>query len=96
LDRLSWYDEGRKFSVIGISTDDYPDAAKGFLAKTKITFPNFIDRKLELEAMLGADRLPLTILVGADGKIISKHYGAKAWDEPEALALVGKAFGFKP
>ena len=92
LERLSRRDEEKHFMVIGISTDDYPDAAKAFLQKAKTTFSHFIDSKLLLENMLGADRLPLTVLVDAQGRVLARFYGSKAWDSPEAMAIISKAF----
>ncbi|MFY9327927.1 MAG: TlpA disulfide reductase family protein [Georgfuchsia sp.] len=92
LERLSRHDGGSKFAMIGISTDDYPEAAKAFLQKSGTTFSHFIDSKLLLENMLGADRLPLTLLVDAKGRVLAKFYGAKVWDSPEALEVIGKAF----
>lgn len=92
LERLSRRDGGKNFVMIGISTDDYPDAARAFLQKSKTTFSHFIDSKLLLENMLGADRLPLTLLIDAQGRVLGKYYGAKPWDSPEAQAVVDKAF----
>jgi thiol-disulfide isomerase/thioredoxin len=92
LERLTHRKGGRPLVVIGISTDDYPQAAKRFLAQSKTTFPHFIDQRLLLENMLGADRLPLTLLVDAKGRVLIKFYGAKEWDSPEALALIDKTF----
>ena len=94
LQRLARLGGGR-FTVIGISTDDYIDRATGFVKVTGTTFDNFIDNRLVLEHMLGAERLPLTLLVDAHGRVLAKHYGAQAWDSPQALATVGKAFGIK-
>lgn len=93
LQRLSQRFGGREFVVIGISTDDYPDKAKAFLARSKTSFPNYIDRDLALERMLGADRLPLTLLVDRQGKLLARYYGAREWDSPEAIAIISKAFG---
>jgi thiol-disulfide isomerase/thioredoxin len=95
LQRLSRRYGGKQFNVIGISTDDYVDRAELFLKRTNTTFSNFIDTRLMLEHMLGAERLPLTLLVDARGRVIAKFYGAKDWDSPEALALISKAFGTK-
>lgn len=95
LERLAWHDVARQFAVIGISTDDYPDKAKAFLARSNAALSHFIDERLALEKMLGADRLPLTVLVDAKGKVLQKVYGAQAWDGPEALALIGRSFGLK-
>jgi hypothetical protein len=92
LDRLAWQDHTTKFAVIGISTDDYPDKAQGLLKTTNATISHFIDRQLQLENMLGASRLPLTVMVDASGRVVEKVYGAKQWDGPEALLLIDKAF----
>lgn len=95
LERLSRRFWGADLNVIGISTDDYRDRAEAFLRKSGVTFNNYIDKQLELENMLGADRLPLTILVDAQGRVLAKFYGAKDWDSPEALALIAKYFRIK-
>lgn len=92
LERLAWQDHAAKFAVIGISTDDYPEKARGLLKHTNATISHFIDRQLQLENMLGASRLPLTVLVDASGRVVEKVYGARQWDGPEARALIDKAF----
>ena len=92
LDNLSQRFSAGKFNVIGISTDDYRERAVAFLQKSKTTFPNFLDDHLFWENMLGADRLPLTLLVDADGRVLGKFYGARAWDSPEALGLISRSF----
>jgi thiol-disulfide isomerase/thioredoxin len=95
LERLSRRYGGKQFNVIGISTDDYRDRATAFLQQSNTTFPNFIDSQLFLENMLGADRLPLTLLVDAQGKVLGKFYGAKEWDNPQVIEAIGKAFRIK-
>jgi thiol-disulfide isomerase/thioredoxin len=95
LDRLAARN-ARRFRVIGISTDDYIDRARAALKQSKVGFANFIDRELELENMLGADRIPLTLLIDAKGRVVDKIYGAKEWDSPEAMDFIAKSFGFKP
>jgi thiol-disulfide isomerase/thioredoxin len=95
LENLSHRFGGNRFSVIGISTDDYRDKAKAFLRQAKTTFSHYIDSQLLLENMLGADRLPLTILVDEQGRVLSKTYGAKDWDSTEARDMVAKEFRIK-
>lgn len=92
LERLSRSKAGKQFTVIGISTDDYPDAARAFLRQANTSFSHFIDGRLQLENMLGADRLPLTLLVDGKGRILGKYYGAQEWDSPKSLQLIGHAF----
>jgi thiol-disulfide isomerase/thioredoxin len=95
LDRLARRHNGRQFNVIGISTDDYAERAQAFVSGMGLSFDNYLDRGLVLETMLGADRLPLTVLVDARGKVLRKVYGARDWDGPEARALVARTLGVR-
>jgi thiol-disulfide isomerase/thioredoxin len=92
LERLAWHDQAHYFSIIGISTDDYASQAKGFLKSANATISQFIDTDLQIESMLGAKRLPLTVLVDADGRVLQKVYGARRWDGVDALRLIDDAF----
>lgn len=92
LERLSRRFGGKQFNIIGVSTDDHAHLAAAFLKQAKVTFDNYHDRNLLLESMLGANTIPLTVLVDAQGRVLRKVRGAKQWDSPEALELIGKAF----
>jgi thiol-disulfide isomerase/thioredoxin len=95
LDRLAKKHNGRQFHIIGISTDDYPGKATDYLMRTPVSFDNYIDKDLRWETMLGAERIPLTVLVDAGGRVLKRVYGAKAWDSPEMVALIEKTLGVK-
>jgi hypothetical protein len=88
LERLAWQENSHKLTIIGISTDDSEAAAKGYLARSNATLSHYIDHALELENMLGANRLPLTVLVSPKGKVLGKFYGAREWDSAEAQAWI--------
>jgi thiol-disulfide isomerase/thioredoxin len=92
LERLVWSGAAQPFTLIGISTDDHPEAARAWLQRSNATFNHYIDRALELENMLGASRLPLTLLVDAQGRVLEKVYGARDWDSPDAIAAITRAF----
>ena len=92
LERLARRYGGKKFNIIGVSTDDDARAAANFIASTRITFDNYLDKNLVLEHMLGADTIPLTVLVDAKGRVLGKFHGSREWDSPKALQLIGKAF----
>ena len=92
LERLSRRFGGRQFNVIGVSTDDHVGAAAAFLRQAQVTFDNYHDKSLVLESMLGADTIPLTVLVDPRGRVVEKVRGSRQWDSPEALELIGKAF----
>lgn len=91
LERLAWRDDAHYFTIIGISTDDYVDKAQAALVQGNATISHFIDHDLVMENMLGASKLPLTVLVDADGRVLRKIYGAREWDAAEARALIGAA-----
>lgn len=95
LDRLARRYGGKQFNVIGISTDDDGNAAAAFIKQSKITFENYLDSKVLLENMLGADAIPLTILVDARGRVLAKVRGAHEWDSPEIVAAIGETFHIK-
>ena len=95
LERLSRRFNGKQFNIIGVSTDDHANAAAAFLRQAKVTFDNYHDRKLLLEAMLGADTIPLTVLVDAQGRVVKKVHGSRQWDSPESIELIAKTFGKK-
>lgn len=85
----------KQFTVIGISTDDDTLAAKHFIKQSKLTFENFIDSNVLLENMLGADTIPLTILIDAQGRVLEKARGAYEWDSPETVDAIGQVFHLK-
>lgn len=93
LERLAWLDEFGYLTVIGVSTDDYSERAEALLKASNATISHFIDSRLRIEHMLGASRLPLTVLVDADGRVIEKVVGAREWDSQEALELISNALG---
>jgi thiol-disulfide isomerase/thioredoxin len=93
IERLAWMEGRLPFALIGISTDDSPEPAQAYLHRSNATISHFIDHALEIENMLGAARIPLTVLVGSDGRVLDKIYGAREWDAPESLRLIARAFG---
>lgn len=92
LERLAWREDRPAFSVIGISTDDYPEKALAFLSRSNATIRHFIDHDLQMENMLGASTIPLTVLVDAKGRVVDKIYGAREWDSSESMRLISRAF----
>ena len=95
LDRLARRYGGKQFNVIGISTDDDGNAAAAFIRKSKVSFVNYLDSKVFLENMLGANMIPLTVLVDANGRVLEKVHGAHEWDSPEFVKGIGEIFHIK-
>ena len=95
LEKLSHRYAGKQFNMIGISTDDDADAAYAFLMQAGITFDNYLDHKLILENMLGADTIPLTLLIDVQGRVLKKVRGKREWDSPESIKMIADIFGVK-
>lgn len=95
LERLARRYGGKQFNVIGISTDDDGNAAAAYIKKSRITFENFLDSNVFLENMLGANTIPLTVLVDEQGRVLEKVHGAYQWDSPEALDAISETFHIK-
>ena len=92
LERLHKRYGGKQFKLIGISTDDDSNAALNFLMRLGITFDNYADNKLVMENMLGADTIPLTLLIDANGKVLKKVRGYHQWDSQETIKMIGAVF----
>lgn len=95
LDRLARRYGGKQFNVIGISTDDDGNAAAAFIKQSKVSFENFLDSRVFLENMLGANTIPLTVLVDANGRVLAKVRGVREWDSPEIVKAIGETFQIK-
>ncbi len=95
LERLARRYNENQFNLIGISIDDDGNAAAAFLRRLKITFKNFLDSNLLLENMLGANTIPLTIFVDADGRVLLKARGSFEWDDPKIIDAIGKVFNIQ-
>ena len=92
LERLAWRNGGRDFAIIGISTDDDAQQALNLLHSTHATISQFIDVRQQLETVLGASRIPVTVLVDGRGRLLARIYGAQQWDSPSALQLLHDTF----
>jgi len=90
LKNLAQRYNGKQFNLIGISTDDYRNRAEAFIKLTDIKFENFLDHNLRMEKMLGASRLPLTVFVDEEGKVLAKVRGSREWDKPEIIDAIGE------
>lgn len=95
LDRLSRRFGGKQFNVIGISIDDNGSAAAAFIKKSNISFVNYLDSKVFLENMLGANKIPLTVLVDTNGRVLEKVHGSREWDSPKIVEAIGQVFQVK-
>lgn len=68
-----YHDKG--FEIIGISLDKEKDKLTGYIAKNKMTWPQYFDGKgweNEVIGKYGVDSIPATFLIDGDGKIVAR------------------------
>ena len=90
LERLDAELGSAKFEVVTIATGrNAPPAVDKFFAKKGIThLPKLFDPKMALMRDIGGSGLPLTVLIGPDGREVARFNGDAEWDSPTALAML--------
>ncbi len=67
-----------RFALVTITTDLQHQAIAQFLAR--------LDQEVSRQFMVRG--LPTTVLIGPDGMLLGRAVGPRAWDSPEAVALM--------
>jgi thiol-disulfide isomerase/thioredoxin len=66
--------------VLGVATEDLPEKARSYAADLALPFPSLVDGDGDLLRGLGRRALPVTVLVGADGRVAEVHQGGPLTD----------------
>ncbi|GAA0550383.1 thiol-disulfide isomerase/thioredoxin [Rhizomicrobium palustre] len=79
-----------KFVVVpvDVSRDAQPDAAAFLKSHGVATLPAYVDSNAAVIRTFGAVGLPMTILIGKDGREIGRAEGAPDWSNPEVVAWI--------
>ena len=74
---VAWQDKYRVqgLQVIGISMDDGPKAVQTFQQQVKMNYPVLMGNEKVAEAYGGVLGLPITYVIGRDGRIFSRREG---------------------
>ncbi len=93
LDRLQGVLGGKDFEVLALSLDRVgAEKAKAFLDRIGIRNLSFyIDATMKAGRALGAQGLPVSILIDRQGRELGRLTGPAEWDAPEAQALIKAA-----
>jgi thiol-disulfide isomerase/thioredoxin len=73
---------GRGLQIVGVSVDDSMPTAKKYAAEMKMNYPVLLAEGKEdiLKAYDPIPSIPVSILIGRDGKIAARHLGITAMD----------------
>jgi thiol-disulfide isomerase/thioredoxin len=102
-DELKAFDEWRnqhpEIKVLMVSLDKRKQDAIDFMKKVEIQRPLLLTDEAQARK-LGAQSLPTTIIVAADGSIFKIHRGPRAWDDSsfsaQLMASLNEAGSLKP
>jgi peroxiredoxin len=79
------------FRVVGINVDQKTDDAKAFLKDTPARFDVAFDQTGKTPKTYAIKGMPTSVLIGADGKVISVHSGFKPEQRSELEAQIQQA-----
>jgi thiol-disulfide isomerase/thioredoxin len=90
LDRLDAALDGENFKVVTVATgrNSRPAVDKFFIKRGITRLPKLFDPKMTFLQDLGGTSLPLTVLIGPDGREVARMNGDAEWDSPAAQAML--------
>ena len=87
LERLHRELGPRGLAIIGINAREPAPAVRRYATELGLTFPLVLDPDGTLNSRYGVIGLPVTFLVGRDGRAVAFGVGPRAWDGAAARAL---------
>lgn len=73
---------GQGFELVAISVDDDVEPVLAFRDQYKLSFPILHDIDMAVANRYQTHRYPESLLIDADGKVISRFVGPREWDDP--------------
>ncbi len=70
------------FELVAISVDDAVEPVLAFRDQYKLTFPILHDIDMDVANRYQTHRYPESLLIDAEGKVISRFVGPREWDDP--------------
>ncbi len=84
MDRLYQSNKDKGLLVLALDLREGVKPVRSFLRELKVSFPALLDEDGTVAFMYGVRPLPTTYLVGRDGNLLWRAYGAREWDSAEA------------
>jgi thiol-disulfide isomerase/thioredoxin len=88
LQRLRAKMSGKPVEVLTVNYGEWPARIEPFMQRGKIELPVLLDTQKDAAKAWNAGGLPITFLVGANGKVRYSVFGERDWSEGEPLNLV--------
>ncbi len=83
MERLSRAYRDKGLVVLAVDIREGARTVRPFMQELRLSFPALLDEDGSVGYMYGIRPLPATFLVGRDGKILWRAFGAREWDTQE-------------
>jgi len=84
MERLHRAHQDRGFVVLAVNLQESAKTIRPFVQSLKLSFPTVMDAEGVVSREYGVRALPVSFLIGRDGKIIWRAIGGRDWESPQA------------
>ena len=88
LARLQQQLDPKDFVMLTVTTDLQRQGIAHFLSQLGVNLPVLFDEDQEVSRSFMVRGLPTTIVIARDGTLVGRAVGPRAWDSPEAVAVM--------
>jgi len=88
LARLQKQLDSTHFVLLTVTTDLQRQGIAHFLSQLGVSLPVLFDEDQEVSRSFMVRGLPTTIMIARDGTLAGRAVGPRAWDSPEAVAVM--------
>ncbi len=88
LARLQQQLDPARFVLLTVTTDLQRQGIAHFLSQLGVSLPVLFDEDQDVSRSFMVRGLPTTIVIARDGTLVGRAVGPRAWDSPEAVAVM--------
>jgi thiol-disulfide isomerase/thioredoxin len=88
IQRLSEKLAGKPFVVLAVNVDEPESRVRNFLKETRFDLPVLLDANKSVTRNWGARLLPVTFVVGPDGRVRYRLLGEMDWSSENTVTLI--------
>ena len=88
MERLYRDFKGDGLEIVAANFMESKDSTNSFVNENGFTFKVLLDRDGDIAQKYGVHALPVTFVIGRDGKVLAKSFGYKDWYSEETQKLV--------
>jgi thiol-disulfide isomerase/thioredoxin len=88
LARLQQQLDPARFALLTVTTDLQRQGISHFLSQLGVSLPVLFDEDQEVSRSFMVRGLPTTVVIAMNGALVGRAVGPRAWDGPEAVAVM--------